>query len=56
VLSNTAVRTTTLPRLKPGRHTIQVLALDPGVVLDRIDVVLDGAPELYGAALERQER
>ena len=56
VLSNTAVRTTTLPRLKAGRHTVQVLALDPGVVLDRIDVVLDGAPELYGAALERQER
>ena len=56
VLSNTAVRTTTLPRLKPGRHTVQVLALDPGVVLDRIDVVLDGAPDLYGASLERQER
>ena len=48
VLSNTAVRTTALARLKPGRHTIQVYALDPGVVLDRIDVVLDGAPALYG--------
>jgi hypothetical protein len=56
VLSNTAVRSTTVPRLKPGRHTLRVLALDPGVVLDRIDIVLDGAPELYGAALERQER
>jgi hypothetical protein len=25
-----------------------VYALDPGVVLDRIDVVLDGAPRYYG--------
>jgi hypothetical protein len=53
VLSNAAVRTASVARLKPGRHTVQVYALDPGVVLDRIDVVLDGAPELYGAALER---
>ena len=53
VLSNTAVRTASLARLKPGRHTLQVYALDPGVVLDRIDVVLDGAPELYGAPLGR---
>jgi hypothetical protein len=56
VMSNMAARSTSVPRLKPGRHTVQVLALDPGVVLDRIDVVLDGAPELYGAALEREER
>ena len=49
VLSNTAVRTLAVPRLQPGRHTIRVYALDPGVVLDRIDVVLDGAPELVGA-------
>ena len=49
VLSNTAVRTLSLARLKPGRHVLQVYALDPGVVLDRIDVVLDGAPEFYGA-------
>jgi hypothetical protein len=56
VRSNTAVRTITVPRLKPGRHTVRVVALDPGVVLDRIDIVLDGAPELYNAALERKER
>jgi hypothetical protein len=49
VLSNSAVRTAALARLRPGRHTLKVYALDPGVVLDRIDVVLDGAPELYGA-------
>ena len=54
VLSNTAVRTVNLSRLAPGRHTVQVYALDPGVVLDRIDVVLDGAPALYGTLLERK--
>ena len=48
VLSNTALRAVAVPRLKPGRHTVRVYALDPGVVLDRIDVVLDGAPEFYG--------
>ncbi|MDK6078255.1 glycosyl hydrolase 115 family protein [Massilia varians] len=48
VLSNMAVRSTTLARLKPGVHSLRVYALDPGVVLDRIDVVLDGAPHYYG--------
>jgi hypothetical protein len=48
VLSNTAVRGMQLPRLEPGRHTLRVYALDPGVVLDRIDVVMDGAPQYYG--------
>lgn len=48
VLSNMAVRTIALPRLEPGTHTLRVYALDPGVVLDRIDVVLDGAPHYYG--------
>jgi hypothetical protein len=35
-------------QLKPGAHTLRVYALDPGVVLDRIDVVMDGAPAYYG--------
>ena len=48
VLSNTAVRTVSVAQLAPGAHTVQVHALDPGVVLDRIDVVLDGAPSYYG--------
>ncbi|CAN7468762.1 glycosyl hydrolase 115 family protein [Massilia sp. LjRoot122] len=48
VLSNMAVRTSTLSQLKPGVHTLRVYALDPGVVLDRIDVVMDGAPHYYG--------
>ncbi|WP_313030582.1 hypothetical protein, partial [Massilia alkalitolerans] len=48
VLSNMAVRSTTLDRLQPGVHRLRVYALDPGVVLDRIDVVMDGAPPYYG--------
>jgi hypothetical protein len=48
VLTNTAVRVKAFARLKPGPHTLRVFALDPGVVLDRIDVVLDGAPQYYG--------
>nr|WP_315249740.1 glycosyl hydrolase 115 family protein [uncultured Duganella sp.] len=48
VLSNMAIRTTAVARLAPGQHRLRVYALDPGVVLDRIDVVLDGAPSYYG--------
>jgi hypothetical protein len=48
VLSNMAVRTLRVGRLVPGMHTLAVHALDPGVVLDRIDVVPDGAPDYYG--------
>ncbi|MET0980538.1 MAG: glycosyl hydrolase 115 family protein [Telluria sp.] len=48
VLSNMAVRTTSVAQMKPGVHRLRVYALDPGVVLDRIDVVMDGAPHYYG--------
>ncbi len=48
VLSNMAVRSSSVAQLKPGPHTLRVHALDPGVVLDRIDVVMDGAPDYYG--------
>ncbi|WP_273162425.1 glycosyl hydrolase 115 family protein [Massilia timonae] len=48
VLGNMAVRSSTLARLDPGVHTVRIYALDPGVVLDRVDVVMDGAPEYYG--------
>ncbi|WP_338762595.1 glycosyl hydrolase 115 family protein [Massilia sp. METH4] len=49
VLSNTALRTLALPDLKPGAHRLRVHALDPGFVLDRIEIVFDGAAEHYGA-------
>ena len=50
-LSNTAVRVRELPVLAPGRHRISVVALDPGVVLDRIEIAFDGAPQYYGKPL-----
>ncbi|MET0267695.1 MAG: glycosyl hydrolase 115 family protein [Duganella sp.] len=49
VLSNSAVRMLVRPQLEVGRHTISVYALDPGFILDRVDIVPDGAPDYYGA-------
>nr|WP_247650955.1 hypothetical protein [Sphingomonas sp. S2M10] len=49
VISNTAVRTLKLGMLAAGRHEIELFAMDPGFLLDRIDVRLDGAPDYYGA-------
>ncbi|KHL25055.1 hypothetical protein PK98_10460 [Croceibacterium mercuriale] len=49
VLSNSARRTIALPHLAPGLHSIRVHALDPGFLLDRLEVRLDGAPDRYGA-------
>jgi hypothetical protein len=50
-LTNTAVRVRDLPSLIPGPHRLKVLALDPGVVLDRIEIAFDGAPQYYGKPL-----
>jgi hypothetical protein len=50
VLRNTAVRTLEIPGLAPGEHTVEIQALDPGFVLDRIELRFDGAPRYYGKA------
>ena len=50
VLSNTAVRTISLKSLAPGKHEIKVFAIDPGLLLDHIEIDLDGATARYGAA------
>jgi hypothetical protein len=50
-LTNTAVRVREVPALAPGRHRLKVFALDPGVVLDRIEIAFDGAPQYYGKPL-----
>lgn len=47
VLTNTAVRTIQLAALPPGPHTLKVHALDPGFILDRIEISFDGAPNYY---------
>jgi len=49
VLTNTAIRSIRLRQLAMGAHRLRVYALDPGFVLDRIDLRLDGAADYYGA-------
>ncbi|MGR5723141.1 hypothetical protein ACTZF1_25915, partial [Escherichia coli] len=52
VLANSARRTIRLDgldALSVGTHTLEVTAIDPGFVLDRIDVKEAGAPAYYGA-------
>lgn len=49
VLSNTAVKTRVLEKLDAGTHTVRFVAMDPGFILDRIDILFEGAPQYYGA-------
>jgi hypothetical protein len=49
VLSNTAVASVALKAVAPGPHKLQLVALDPGVTLDRLELVFDRARPLYGA-------
>ncbi|MBP1202515.1 hypothetical protein JOD97_000529 [Duganella sp. 1411] len=48
VLSNTAVRSLPPQRHAPGKHRLQLYAMDPGFMLDRIDIIPEGAPHYYG--------
>jgi hypothetical protein len=52
VLTNAAVARLGNLRLAPGRHTLKVYALDPGVILDRIEVAFAGAHAAYGPVPE----
>jgi hypothetical protein len=57
VLTNSAVATVPGLKLKPGAHTLTVYALDPGLILDRMEIVFDEAPRSYGPIPEtRVER
>ena len=49
VLSNTAIREIALPQLPAGEHLVEIAPLDPGVLLDRIELHADTAPDYYGA-------
>ena len=49
VLSNSAIRSLRLGRLAAGAHRIRLYALDPGFLLDRLDLRFDGAPDYYAA-------
>lgn len=48
MLSNTALRTLSLENVAAGRHVLRVRALDPGFILDRLELAFDGAPQFYG--------
>ena len=48
VLTNSAVATVHNLKLKPGVHTLTVYALDPGLILDRMEIIFDEAPRSYG--------
>jgi hypothetical protein len=49
VLTNTAIATVPVKMVQPGLHRLRLVALDPGVMLDRIELVFDRARALYGA-------
>jgi hypothetical protein len=52
VLSNNAQRQFRAPALGPGRHTLRLYPLDPGVVLDRLTIDLGGLRPAYSAIPE----
>jgi hypothetical protein len=37
---------------KPGAHTLTIYALDPGFILDRLEIAFDEAPRAYGPVPE----
>jgi hypothetical protein len=47
VLRNAAVVTLPLGNLTPGRHTLRLLYVDPGVVFEHLVVTFPGAPPAY---------
>jgi hypothetical protein len=49
VLSNRAIASVPIKMVTPGTHTLRLVPLDPGVTLDRIELILDRARPLYGA-------
>jgi len=50
VLRNTAVRSLPPQLFAPGKHRLRLYAMDPGFILDRIDIVPEAAPHYYGVA------
>lgn len=47
VLTNTAIATLPLKTFPAGHHRVAIVPLDPGLTLDRVELVLDGARPLY---------
>ncbi|WP_324671203.1 glycosyl hydrolase 115 family protein [Hymenobacter sp. GOD-10R] len=55
VLRNNAQRQIKAEAITPGRHTLKVYALDPGVVLDRITIDLGGLKPHYSPIPETRK-
>ncbi|WP_375243429.1 glycosyl hydrolase 115 family protein [Sphingomonas parapaucimobilis] len=47
VLTNTAIADIPLKSFPAGAHRVAIVPLDPGLILDRAELVLDGARPLY---------
>jgi hypothetical protein len=52
VLSNNASRKTGPKSIHPGKHTLRIYSIDPGVILDRILIDLGGLKNAYSAITE----
>ena len=55
VLRNNAQRQLTAAAICPGRHTLKIYLLDPGVVLERITLDLGGLKQAYGLIPETKK-
>ncbi|RYZ26930.1 MAG: hypothetical protein EOO10_14190, partial [Chitinophagaceae bacterium] len=47
VLRNSAVKTVSFSKLEPGRHTLKIYAIDPGVILDRVVINFSAKQKAY---------
>lgn len=52
VLRNVAIKELQLAALNPGKHSLQIYAIDPGVILDRIVIVFGNVPLGYSVIPE----
>ncbi|MRX46795.1 hypothetical protein GJJ64_06325 [Pedobacter sp. HX-22-1] len=48
VLRNNAVKTFVFDDLKPGKHRLEIMALDPEIMFDRVLISLKEHPKAYG--------
>ncbi len=52
VLRNYAIKSISVPQLKAGKHKLSIYMIDPGVILDRILISLDGKQLPYSTVEE----
>jgi hypothetical protein len=52
VLTNNAVRSVVIPELRSGKHKLTIYMMDPGVILDKIFISMDGKKLPYSDVQE----